>query len=205
MGLNLASFFDWYRSHIFIKPWLVVGKGPTFDLIHRVNLDDYHVLGLNHVMYRIPCLLGHAIDYDVFKSPADRLLCQHIVTPWEPHINFVPGGASVPNLFSDKDLRIHVPVLWYNSDRSRRLMIQSGPVVRVRLFSACAAVNLLANAGVKDILTVGVDGGSGYSKEFDPKDRLANGRSSFDGQTKEFKLASKVFGVSVKPLFNAVT
>jgi len=130
-----------------------------------------------------------------------NLLCRHIVTPWEPHINFVPGGVPAPNLFANKDLNIDIPILWYNSDRSKKLMMQSGPVVRVKLFSACAAVNLLANAGVKEIYTVGVDGGKGYSKEFDPKDKLANGRTSFDGQTKEFKLASKVFGVSVKPLF----
>lgn len=202
MVLNLSCFFDWYNSNLFSKPWLIVGKGPTFDLLHKVNLSDYHVLGLNHVMYRIPCLLGHAIDYDVFKSSADKLLCQHIVTPWEPHIDFVPGGKTAANLFSSKDLHIETPVLWYNSDRSKRLMIQSGPVVRVKLFSACAAVNLLANAGVKVVHTIGVDGGKSYSKEFDPKDKLANGRASFDGQAKEFKLASKVFGVSVQPLFN---
>jgi hypothetical protein len=201
MALNLASFFDWYNSNLFSKPWLIVGKGPTFDSIHKVNLHDYNVLGLNHVMYRIPCLLGHAIDYDVFTMSERNLLCRHIVTPWEPHINFVPGGVPAPNLFANKDLNIDIPILWYNSDRSKKLMMQSGPVVRVKLFSACAAVNLLANAGVKEIYTVGVDGGKGYSKEFDPKDKLANGRASFDGQTKEFKLASKVFGVSVKPLF----
>ena len=138
MALHLAGFFDWYNSNTFNKPWLIVGKGPTFDSIHKVNLHDYNVLGLNHVMYRIPCLLGHAIDYDVFTMSERNLLCRHIVTPWEPHINFVPGGAAASNLFANKDLNIDVPVLWYNSDRSNKLMIQSGPVVRVKLFSACA-------------------------------------------------------------------
>lgn len=201
MSLNLINFFDWFKSNLFYKPWLVVGKGPSFDMVADIDLNDYHVVGLNHVMFKIPCLLGHATDFDVIKTPVSDNLCLHIVTPWEPHINFKPCGTTALNLFSDKSLGIKVPVLWYNSSRSKALMIQSGPVVRVKLFSAVAVINLLASAGVKEVLTLGVDEGTEYSKAFSDDTKLANGRTSFKGQYKEFKMASKTFGVSVKPLF----
>jgi len=201
MSLNLINFFDWFKSNLFYKPWLVVGKGPSFDRVADIDLNDYHVVGLNHVMFKIPCLLGHVIDFDVIKLSVNNNLCRHIVTPWEPHVNFVPCGSTAANLFSDNSLSINVPVLWYNSSRSKEIMIQSGPVVRVKLFSAVAVVNLLASAGVKDILTLGVDEGDQYSSAFDDESRLSNGRTSFKGQVKEFKIASKTFGVSVKPLF----
>ena len=198
---TLGNFFDWFKSKTFSKPWLIVGKGPTFDRVNEINLNDYHVLGLNHVMYRIPCLLGHAIDYDVYNKSEEKFLCRHLVTPWEPHIDNSPGGHSVFSLARTGGLVLNVPALWYNSSRSKPLMIKSGPVVRVRGFSGVAAVNLLANAGVKEVFTLGVDGGTKYSSKFDKSTLLANGRESFDCQKSEFKLAKKSFGITVKPLF----
>ena len=198
---TLSNFFDWFNSKIFSKPWLVVGKGPTFDRVGEVNLNDYHVVGLNHVMYKIPCLLGHAIDLDVYYPEKDKFLCRYLVTPWEPHIDCVPGGQSIFSMLHKGGVVINVHTLWYNSSRSKPLMIKSGPVVRVKGFSAVAAVNLLANAGVKEVFTLGVDGGTKYSSQFDTSTLLANGRSSFDCQKAEFKLAGKEFGTKVTPLF----
>ena len=114
---------------------------------------------------------------------------------------FRSGGHSVFSLARTGGLVLDVPALWYNSSRSKPLMIKSGPVVRVRGFSGVAAVNLLANAGVKEVFTLGVDGGTKYSSKFDKSTLLANGRESFDCQKSEFKLAKKSFGITVKPLF----
>lgn len=200
MSLNLINFFDWFSSNLLTKPWLVIGKGPSFDNIGKVDLDKYHIVGLNHVMYKVDCLLGHAIDLEVLSS-SEKPKCKFLVMPMEPHVRFKPCGDSLDNLFKVKSATVDVPVLWYNSSRSLPLMIRSGPMVRVKLFSAVAVVNLLANAGVKEIFTLGVDEGTKYSKEFDVSDKLSNGRLSFDGQKKEFRIAQKVFGTLVVPLF----
>lgn len=201
MSISLINFFDWFSSHLLTRPWLIIGKGPTFDLLDKVNLADYHVIGLNHVMYKVDCLLGHVIDFDVIKSSSIAPLCRHIVTPWEPHINNVPGGKSALNLFNDPDIVAKNPVLWYNSSRSSKLMIKSGPVVRVRGFSAVAAVNLLSAAGVKEVFTIGVDGGTKYSSQFNKDTLLSNGRSSFDCQAAEFRYSKKNFNIKVVPLY----
>lgn len=198
---SFGNFFDWFESTTFSRPWLVVGKGPSFDRLNEVNLGDYHVIGLNHVMFKIPCLLGHAIDMDVYYPVQDKFMCRYLVTPWEPHVNFKPCGKSLFSMIHSGEAVLGAAALWYNSSRSKPLMIKSGPVVRVKGFSAVAAVNLLACAGVKEVFTVGVDGGTKYSCQFDQKTRLANGRASFDCQKSEFKLAGKQFGIKVRPLF----
>jgi hypothetical protein len=71
----------------------------------------------------------------------------------------------------------------------------------VRYFSAVAAVNLLAVSGVREIFTIGVDGGSSYAPDFDKKTLLVNGRASFDVQFKEIRDTEKRKGVKVTPLF----
>jgi hypothetical protein len=204
MSINLINFFDWFSSHLLTRPWLIIGKGPTFDLLDKVDLSKYHVIGLNHVMFKVPCLLGHVIDFDVIKSSVSDNLCQHIVTPWEPHINNSPGGKTALSLFNNPDIVAKSPVLWYNSSRSAPLMIKSGPVIRVRGFSAVAAVNLLSAAGVKEVFTLGVDGGTKYSSQFKTDTLLANGRSSFDCQAAEFKYSRKKFNIKVIPLYKGL-
>jgi hypothetical protein len=75
------------------------------------------------------------------------------------------------------------------------------PVIRVRYFSAVAAINLLVAAGhTEEIYTLGVDGGTRYNPVFDTKDRLSNGRSSFDIQFDEFEKTVKSSGVRIVKL-----
>jgi hypothetical protein len=61
-------------------------------------------------------------------------------------------------------------------------------VVQVRYFSAEAALNLLTTAGVKQVRSLGIDGGADYSQDFaDLKDKtlLTNSRTSFNKQFEE--------------------
>jgi hypothetical protein len=75
--------------------------------------------------------------------------------------------------------------------------------VKASYFSAEAALNLLAVAGVRRVRTLGVDGGSDYSRDFDDlkeKTLLANGRPSFDLQFEGFARTILDTGVDVAPL-----
>jgi hypothetical protein len=200
MKYKLQPFLEWYKAQELSKPWLVVGQGPSFSHINKVDLDSYSVLALNHVMFEIPCLLGHAIDLDVYNTSDNKFLCQHLVTPWEPHINFKPGNKSLLDLMFENRLEYR-NILYYNSSRTRNKNLKyKGPDVRVRFFGSVAAMNLLAMAGVKTIHTLGIDGGSKYHPSFDEADLLANGRQSFDSQFSEFKLTEKRYGVTISPL-----
>lgn len=201
MKYHITPFFNWFKKEKIDKPWLVVGKGPSFDQINKVSLDDYSVIGLNHVMFKIPCLIGHAIDLDVYELPCREFLCKHLLTPWEPHINFKPGGYSLIDLMLDSRLGYN-DLLYYDSSRTTKDDLKmGGPTVRVRHFGSVAVMNILAMAGVKEIFTVGIDGGNKYSHSFDKKNLLANGRASFDSQFLEFDDTTKRYGTTITPLF----
>jgi hypothetical protein len=73
----------------------------------------------------------------------------------------------------------------------------------VRFFSAEAALNLLVEAGAREIRTLGVDGGASYSASFTDLEQttlLANQRSSFDVQFGEFARTIRLSGISFGPL-----
>jgi hypothetical protein len=47
MRFKLSPFFHWIRSYASDKPWLVAGKGPSFERIKELNLNEYNVVALN--------------------------------------------------------------------------------------------------------------------------------------------------------------
>ena len=199
----LINFFKWFKGFKSDKPWLIVGKGPSFDRIGEIDLSQYNVIGLNHVIYKIDCLLGSIIDIDVIDKSEDKIKCLHIVTPWYPHINFKPTDKSIADFMGDSWCDKVDTCLWYNSSRSIKVKSpRGGPVVTVRCFNAVAAVNLLGSAGVKKVRTIGVDSGRAYSGSFKNDTLLSNGRSSFDCQKVEFKKSKLLLGISVIPIFS---
>lgn len=174
------------------RPWLVVGKGPSCDFVGRVDEREYHVFTLNHACTAICPAIAHFVDLEAFED-CRPLLARMQATyclPWHPHQGNGPGPDL--NALGDR-VRKHdgKPIgtlVSYNSSVAFKLPRNSGlPDVRLRYFSAVAAFNILALAGVKTVLSIGVDGGTGYAEQFDPKDRLANGRRSFDVQTREIE------------------
>jgi hypothetical protein len=198
----LINFFEWFKDFKSDKPWLIVGKGPSFDRLPEVDLTQYNVIGLNHVIYKIDCLLGSIIDIDVINKSEDKVRCLHIVTPWYPHINFKPTKKSIADFIGEPWCDKVDTSLWYNSSRSSRSGLSpGGPTVTVRCFNAVAVVNLLGSVGVKEVRTVGVDGGRAYSSNFKKDTLLSNGRQSFDCQKVEFKESKLRLGISVVPIF----
>jgi hypothetical protein len=47
------------------KPWLVLGKGPTFARRDEFPLGDFNLLGLNNVVDTMAVDIAHIIDLDV--------------------------------------------------------------------------------------------------------------------------------------------
>ncbi len=189
------------------SPWLIVGKGPSFSTIQNYCLSDYRILTLNDSIREFDhAAIAHFIDFDAFKRCAADLHCADaIVLPWFPHFDNKPGLCLA-------DLVPHEPLLqsllsegrlyWYDLSTSR-MRHGDYPVVSARHFSVEAALDLLATAGVRCIRSLGVDGGSAYSKEFsDLSDvsLLSNGRQSFDQQFESFAHVISKTGVDYSPL-----
>lgn len=205
----MRSFFEWFKAKVDkSRPWLVLGKGPSFSKRGQFDLGLYYTLSLNHAVRELPVTVAHMIDYDVVTACGESILInsQYLVLPWFPHFGNRPGRRNLEELARTnsvlRELNEQGRLLWYNHSQARESLGDS-PVVRVRFFSADAALNLLVLAGVHQIRSLGVDGGATYSMEFDDlKDKtlLANRRTSFDRQFEEIARAIATTGIDYAPL-----
>ena len=205
----MQSFFEWFDRNVTDrKPWLILGKGPSFAKRSNYDLDDYHLLSLNHSVREQRVRVAHMIDIDVVDHCGERLLehAEVVVLPWNPHVR----SSSTRDTLEDWTRRNEIlrrldergALLWYNLSTGR-VVREGSPVVRARYFSAEAALNLLTTAGVRRVRSLGVDGGRSYSSEFeDLKDKtlLANTRSSFDEQFQEIARTLMNTNVDFAPL-----
>jgi hypothetical protein len=213
------NFFDWWKAApLPAWPWLILGKGPSFSRRRSVALDDYHLLGLNHVCREQPVTLAHVIDLDVVDACAEALesRAQWVVMPWRPHVVRTqwgggtvrrPGSADLAELAAThpvlRRLRDRGRLLWYNLATAPAANGPS-PVVDVSFFSAEAALNLLALAGVRCVRSLGVDGGTAYGHEFRDltgTTRLADGQGTFDRQFRGIARTLLRTGIDFAPLF----
>lgn len=191
------------------RVWVVLGKGPTFSDWRKTPgavRSLYHVLGLNHVNQRQICDVMHFTDWSAFVDcRADiRKFPGALVMPWRPHVDHRPGSLSLSQRLDEDEVLQEFDQAGRLGSYNSSLAKHPNPNLRrvpVRLFSAVAGVSLLLEAGVKEIVTAGIDGGTGYAKGFDDKDRLANGRSSFDAQFPEIERLALRAKAKVTPLF----
>jgi hypothetical protein len=206
----MRSFFEWFQGEGIDpdKPWLILGKGPSFSKRNQFDLTAYSTLSLNHAVRELPVTVAHMIDYNVVDGCGEALLAnaRYVLLPWVPHVDNVPGSETLAELARRHPILRRLDeqgrLLYYNLSTARKRN-RDGPVVRVRYFSADAAVNLLATAGVRNVRSLGVDGGVSYSGEFDDlKDKtlLANTRENFDKQFQEIARSIMTTGIDYAPL-----
>jgi glycosyl transferase family 8 len=196
---------DWIASTTFDpKPWLLLGKGPTFARRTDFPLREYNLMGLNNVVAEQEVDVCHIIDIDVVEKCSDALMdnCRFLVTARRPHIRFRPGERRLEDYFEDlpilRELDEHGRLVWYNAATSAP--VGDSPQIGVRFFSSEAAMNLLGEMGVKKVRTLGIDGGTQYSTEFKNLPELQNGLPSFDAQFRELEDIVAKRGIDYDPL-----
>ncbi len=205
----MRLFFDWFSEEVRPEePWLILGKGPSFSLRDRFDLDPYHLFSLNHVVGEQAVKIAHAIDIDVVVACADEIQAnaECLVLPWIPHVDNRPGKKDLEQFLRELPVLRHLDgegrLLWYNLSTAKEKRGHS-PVVQVVSFSAAAAVDLLAKAGARHVRSLGVDGGTSYSREFgglNGRTLLSNGKDSFDQQFKGIARTRMSTGVDYAPL-----
>ena len=206
----MQTFFDWFRARAISAndPWLMLGKGPSFSKRECYDVSRFHTLSLNHVVREQFVRVAHMIDYDVVDACAEAVVrnAEVLVMPWRPHVNYRPGARTLDELARvNPTLRLmneRGRLAWYNLCTAPERRGDS-PVVQARFFSAEAGLSLLAHAGVREVRSLGVDGGGAYSPAFDDlKDKtlLAGGHASFDLQFRELARIILTTGVDYAPL-----
>lgn len=212
----MVPLSEWMRAApLPQRPWLILGKGPTFSERERHDLRQFNTISLNHTVREMPVDVAHFIDLDALLACSECLdaNAQWLLTPLYPHINMQPSGRALSALvrehavlrrFADRGR-----LVWYyhdlvtRPDLKRRYPPDADPIVRVDAFSAEAVVGILGAMGVREVRTLGVDGGIHYASAFHDLNgvtRLANGQDSFDRQFVGIQQTAKEFAMDYGPL-----
>ncbi len=207
--MRIDNFFDWFASEqLTEQPWLLLGKGPSFQQYQPELNQHYFTLALNHTIREVKCDIAHAIDLDVIDSCADAIdsNARYLLVPWVLHQFNKPSDKTL-NIWIEK-----IPILeklweerrlkWYNL-RTTKIIEGKTPIVQAMAFSAEAAVSALALAGIRRFRTLGIDGGIEYAQQFSDlqrKTRLNNGQPSYDLQFKGICKSIRHFELDFGPL-----
>ena len=208
----MIELTEWIGSTRFAdRPWLVLGKGPTFSDRDQFDLSAYNLLSLNHVVSEMKVDVAHVIDVDVVEACGRALLenCDWLLMPRVPHVqqqvSLRPLEDFVDAIPVLRELDRAGRLVWYNAETGPAY--PGSPVVEVKWFSSEAALNLLATMGVQMVRSLGIDGGQTYSSAFGQLNnttRLANGLPSFDLQFNEIERIVRLRGLDYQPLVEPI-
>ena len=184
------DIIEWAKSFdVNKKPWLLLGKGPSFRKIKNIDIDKYFVCTLNHSIRELKADVSHLIDIEVFRDCGDAIYknAKVLILPFKPHVDCDRSSKSIYDHMNElpllKKMDIEARLIWYNLSSSKPNGVS--PVIEAKFFSAEAALNILAACGVVTVRSLGIDGGNQYSQQFDDlKDKtlLVNSHESFDKQ-----------------------
>jgi hypothetical protein len=181
------------------KPWLILGKGPSFSKIDRIDLTEFNTFGLNHVSSIIPVDIGHFIDLECLSlnliNNSNMVVC-----PVYPHVynkcRYIHINEYVDKYTDEVASKIKDKLFLYNCTTHKGTpIVELGPYIRVRHFSAEAAFKILALKDVPKIYSLGIDGGTEYSHYFSHLKALTNGRKAFDYQFEEINNTIKKWDI----------
>lgn len=207
----MIDIFTWTeQSRAKVRPWLILGKGPTFSFREQFDMREYITVALNHAVRELKVDIAHAADIDVVEDCADCLYdnCRWLLMPRYPHLHcratelaLEDYAKTLPVLHRlDKEGRL----LWYNlrtGPRKDRLPVTIGT------FSGSIVTNLLGSLGIQCVRSLGVDGGSSYSSTFSDlteKTLFTNGHSNFNIQAREIAKTVKETGMDYQALVEPI-
>lgn len=185
----------WFKQD---KPFLVIGKGKSFDKVWSLELNKFYTFGLNHVCEHLKCDIGHCIDLNVLSDEFVQNSC-NVLMPWHPHIKFRVSKEDLNQWACRSPLLRECldngKLCYYNSSTYKGHCPFEKEVVKVKYFSGEVPFYLLGLCGVRRIYSVGVDGGTEYSSYFKSLTPLENGRDNFDPSIKMIEKSCLKFGI----------
>ena len=182
------------------KPWLVLGKGPSFSRVWEIDLKSYYVFALNHAGQMLDADVCHTVDLDgLLYEKLSQI--RTLFLPFHPHEAFRASNKSLLELLIHRDqykclseLVDQDKLYTYNLSTYKGKKAHQYPHIFVRYFSSEAAFNILSMFGITTIYSLGIDGGTKYAEEFSDigLKPLTNGRKTFDDGIGELNKICKV-------------
>lgn len=204
----MIELTEWFGGAGFDdRPWLILGKGPTFDRRERFDIGEFNVLALNHVIQHVEVDVAHVIDIDVVGECGASLErnCKWLLMPRYPHVRSTASDRALEDWFDEYPVLAELDrsgrLVWYNLSTGRPE--GRSPVIGATQFSSEAVLNILGKLGVKQVRSLGVDGGRSYATSFrdlESTTLLANGAPAFDFQFERIELVVREHGLDYRPL-----
>lgn len=193
------------------RPWLIVGKGPSVERFKPADaVENYRVITINHAVNIFPLAeCAHVIDTEVLSDVDVKLSLasvRYLVMPWFPHIEQRPcPGLNLNDLCTRIDIlgwmKAKDRLLWYNLDTGPRYEVPGlkDQTISAKYFSSEACVNLLGEAGVRTIKTIGLDGGKQRAKQFEGLP-FENPHGTYDFQFAQIDKLVQKYRINLSPL-----
>lgn len=185
----------WFKQD---RPFLIIGKGQTFDKVWGLDLNKFYTFGLNHVCEHLKCDIGHCIDLNVLSAEFVEN-SSSVLIPWHPHIKFRVSKDDLNQWACRNELLTEClnkdKLYYYNSSTYKGYCPFENEIIKVKFFSGEVPFYILGLCGVKRIFSLGIDGGTEYSSYFRNLIPLQNGRQSFDESIKMIYKSCDKFGI----------
>lgn len=152
----------------FLRPWAIVGKGPSFDLdrINDLSARGFGLCSINQAFE--PCSVN--FDMAVFYD-------------WGTAEKFSDAGIARVSSFVTRTLRLGNGIKFYDAlahgkkikdrcyffDARDKLLYPECEPIFIEVSSSEAALTILARSGVKDVHFIGCDGSLLHHDLFEPR------------------------------------
>ncbi|MFA5882554.1 MAG: hypothetical protein WDA60_01755 [Acidimicrobiia bacterium] len=189
------------------RPWLMVGKGPTFDRRDEFDLGEYNVVAINHVIDVIDADVAHIIDINVVDDCSERIRvgAEWLLMPRVPHERSRPGTRTLEQWFDDlpvlREYEERGRLVWYNGITATPA--PGSPVIDTGTFSSEAVLRILGRMGARTVRSLGIDGGRSYSAAFrglEGSTLLENGAEGYDVQFAALDRIAEEYGIDYRSL-----
>lgn len=191
--------------------WLIVGSGPSLDEANFHWLD-YGIISLNSLQKTLPkshvSIFGHYEDVVNCWTTLENSNLIYIANPI--HVGYRCLKQDTHNIFNYQDFMNYLPdkVRFFEKEESFDQFKQREHTLFCKHTIASAALSLLWRNGVKEVRTVGIDGGEGHAKVLHHIRDYCDEKMimpTYDNAYAEFCETAKMLGITIMPLIKKET
>jgi hypothetical protein len=158
------------------KPWLVLGKGPSIDRIKTIELHNYNVWAINQTLSLIPKAdVWACSDYECFTDVPTGMIYQQFFymqsSPrWRNKGESGDLNSFINHNYVLKMLLQRMGIFSLDFDGEKILFPDKNPFTLD--ISGAMAFQILGKLGVKEIYSLGLDGGEGRGEVFEGSHKI---------------------------------
>ena len=177
------------------KPWVIVGKGPSFDPYFKDFLK-YNVLSINDAMERSTSFTPYGIIFNDWKA-IPKINFKKAPFVYAPISKMNLEDFSFYDLYNSADRLLGLDLKkthCFNLNNTAKKIPEYGPTIHAFNSTYESAIWILAHAGVKDVFTMGID----FSHEYHDVFKLEKREVGFGAMRYYAQVAIDYFGMKVE-------